>query len=90
MGFAGPRVIEQTIGQKLPKGFQRAEFLVEHGFVDRILPREEAKEVLAEILRMAWEACGRYGIGRWRFDEEFCAGRKREGTAERRDCGRKA
>ena len=52
IGFAGPRVIEQTIGQKLPKGFQRAEFLVEHGFVDRILPREEAKEVLAEILRM--------------------------------------
>ena len=52
IGFAGPRVIEQTIGQKLPKGFQRAEFLVEHGFVDRILPREETKEVLAEILRM--------------------------------------
>ena len=52
IGFAGPRVIEQTIGQKLPKGFQRAEFLVEHGFVDRILPREEAKEVLSEILRM--------------------------------------
>lgn len=51
IGFAGPRVIEQTIGQKLPKGFQRAEFLVEHGFVDRILPREEAKEVLSEILR---------------------------------------
>ena len=52
IGFAGSRVIEQTIGQKLPKGFQRAEFLVEHGFVDRILPRDEAKEVLAEILRM--------------------------------------
>lgn len=52
IGFAGARVIEQTIGQKLPKGFQRAEFLVEHGFVDRILPREEAKEVLSEILRM--------------------------------------
>lgn len=52
IGFAGPRVIEQTIGQKLPKGFQRAEFLVEHGFVDRILPREEAREVLTEILRM--------------------------------------
>lgn len=52
IGFAGPRVIEQTIGQKLPKGFQRAEFLLEHGFVDRILPRDEAKEVLSEILRM--------------------------------------
>ena len=52
IGFAGPRVIEQTIGQKLPKGFQRAECLAELGFVDRILPREEAKEVLSEILRM--------------------------------------
>lgn len=52
IGFAGPRVIEQTIGQKLPKGFQRAEFLVEHGFVDRIVEREEQKEVLAQILEM--------------------------------------
>lgn len=40
IGFAGPRVIEQTIGQKLPKGFQRAEFLLEHGFIDAILERE--------------------------------------------------
>lgn len=52
IGFAGPRVIEQTIGQKLPKGFQRAEFLVEHGFVDRIVEREEMKEVLGRILKM--------------------------------------
>ncbi|MCI5650570.1 MAG: acetyl-CoA carboxylase carboxyltransferase subunit alpha [Fusicatenibacter sp.] len=52
IGFAGPRVIEQTIGQKLPKGFQRAEFLVEHGFVDAILERENSKEVLSEILSM--------------------------------------
>ena len=37
IGFAGPRVIEQTIGQKLPEGFQRAEFLLEHGFVDKIV-----------------------------------------------------
>ena len=52
IGFAGPRVIEQTIGQKLPKGFQRSEFLLEHGFIDRIVEREEMKDVLAQILRM--------------------------------------
>ncbi len=52
IGFAGPRVIEQTIGEKLPKGFQRSEFLLEHGFIDRIVGREEQKAVLAQILRM--------------------------------------
>lgn len=50
VGFAGPRVIEQTIRQKLPKGFQRSEFLLEHGFVDRIVRREEMKETLGLIL----------------------------------------
>ena len=52
IGFAGPRVIEQTIRQKLPKGFQRAEFLVEHGFVDDIVRRENLKETLGRILEM--------------------------------------
>ena len=52
IGFAGPRVIEQTIGQKLPKGFQRAEFLQEHGFVDRIVERPRLRETLAEIVAM--------------------------------------
>ena len=52
VGFAGPRVIEQTIGQKLPKGFQRSEFLLDHGFVDRIVEREEMKDVLTQILEM--------------------------------------
>ena len=52
IGFAGPRVIEQTIGQKLPEGFQRAEFLLEHGFVDKIVGREELKDTLAQILVM--------------------------------------
>ena len=52
IGFAGPRVIEQTIGQKLPKGFQRAEFLVEHGFVDASVERPKLRETLGEILRM--------------------------------------
>lgn len=52
IGFAGPRVIEQTIRQKLPEGFQRAEFLLEHGFVDKIVKRSEQKEVLAQILKI--------------------------------------
>ena len=50
IGFAGPRVIEQTIGQKLPEGFQRAEFLQEHGFIDQVVPRKEMKARLAALL----------------------------------------
>lgn len=52
IGFAGPRVIEQTIRQKLPVGFQRAEFQVEHGFVDAIVKREEMKDTLSQILML--------------------------------------
>lgn len=52
IGFAGPRVIEQTIGQKLPEGFQRAEFLLEHGFIDGIVTREKMKAALQGILDM--------------------------------------
>jgi len=52
IGFAGPRVIEQTIGQKLPEGFQRAEFLLEHGFVDQIVPRDQLKQTLGTILNI--------------------------------------
>ncbi len=52
IGFAGPRVIEQTIREKLPKGFQRSEFLLEHGFIDRIVERKEMRTVLANILQM--------------------------------------
>ena len=52
IGFAGPRVIEQTIGQKLPAGFQRAEYLESHGFVDQIVPRGEMREVVGQILRL--------------------------------------
>lgn len=51
IGFAGPRVIEQTIKQRLPEGFQRAEFLLEHGMIDRIVQRSELREVLATILK---------------------------------------
>jgi len=50
IGFAGPRVIKQTIGQDLPEGFQRSEFLLQHGFIDAIFPRGELKDKLAEIL----------------------------------------
>ena len=52
IGFAGPRVIEQTTGQKLPTGFQRAEFLLEHGFVDGIVERSELKRTLGDLLRL--------------------------------------
>ena len=52
VGFAGPRVIEQTIGQKLPKGFQRPQFLLEHGLIDRIVPRSEQKTILSALLRL--------------------------------------
>ena len=52
IGFAGPRVIEQTIGQKLPEGFQRSEFQQEHGFVDQIVPPHQMREVLSRLLRL--------------------------------------
>tara|TARA_Y100000031_G_scaffold130965_1_gene151010 strand:- start:1001 stop:1339 length:339 start_codon:yes stop_codon:yes gene_type:complete len=50
IGFAGPRVIKQTIGEDLPKGFQRAEFLMEKGFVDRIVPRVDLKDELFNLI----------------------------------------
>ena len=49
-GFAGPNIIEQTIRQKLPKGFQRSEFLLEHGAIDMIVPRKDMRDILARIL----------------------------------------
>lgn len=52
IGFAGPRVIEQTIGQKLPKGFQRSEFLLEHGFIDQIVEREHLKNRMEHLLSL--------------------------------------
>ena len=50
IGFTGPRVIEQTIRQKLPAGFQRAEFLLSHGLIDMIVPRKNMKETLSKLL----------------------------------------
>lgn len=55
IGFAGPRVIEQTIRQKLPEGFQRSEFLLEHGFLDAIVPRKELKTYLANAIQWMGE-----------------------------------
>ncbi len=52
IGFAGPRVIEQTIGEKLPEGFQRAEYLLEHGFLDAIVPRPRLRETLLHLLKL--------------------------------------
>jgi len=51
IGFAGPRVIKQTIGQDLPEGFQTAEFLLEHGMVDAVVPRSELRDTAAQLLR---------------------------------------
>ncbi len=51
IGFAGPRVIKQTIGQELPEGFQTSEFLLEHGFVDKIVERKDMKETIYKILK---------------------------------------
>ena len=51
IGFTGPRVIEQTIRQKLPRGFQTSEFLLEHGFVDMIVHRKSLRETIAGLIR---------------------------------------
>ncbi|HPU62823.1 MAG TPA: acetyl-CoA carboxylase, carboxyltransferase subunit beta [Mobilitalea sp.] len=60
IGFAGPRVIEQTIGQKLPEGFQRSEFLLEHGFVDMIVTRDKMRETLGALLKLHYKENPRY------------------------------
>jgi acetyl-CoA carboxylase carboxyl transferase subunit beta len=52
IGFAGPRVIEQTVREKLPEGFQRSEFLLEHGAIDLIVDRREMRDRLAALLAM--------------------------------------
>ena len=52
IGFAGPRVIQQTIGETLPEGFQRAEYQEEHGFVDAVVPRDQMRDTLARLLRL--------------------------------------
>jgi acetyl-CoA carboxylase carboxyl transferase subunit beta len=56
IGFAGPRVIEQTIREKLPEGFQKSEYLKEHGMVDMVVPRKELRGVLANLCRLLTKA----------------------------------
>ncbi len=53
IGFAGPRVIEQTIGENLPEGFQTSEFLLEHGFIDKIVERKELKDTLYKLIKLS-------------------------------------
>ncbi len=79
IGFAGPRVIEQTIRQKLPAGFQRAEFLVEHGMLDFIVPRAEMRERLISCLRFMMPAHTDAAIDR---SPEEAANRSKSETAE--------
>jgi acetyl-CoA carboxylase carboxyl transferase subunit beta len=64
IGFAGPRVIEQTIRQTLPEGFQRSEFLLEHGMLDLIVERSDMKETLARCLRLLWDGGREAAAGR--------------------------
>jgi acetyl-CoA carboxylase carboxyl transferase subunit beta len=52
IGFAGRRVVEQTVREKLPDGFQTSEYLLRHGFVDKIVPRTELKQILAQLIRL--------------------------------------
>lgn len=52
IGFAGPRVIEQTIGEELPEGFQTAEFLLEHGFIDKVVERKQLKNTLSKLIEL--------------------------------------
>ena len=52
IGFAGPRVIEQTIGNTLPEGFQRSEFLLKHGFVDKIVTRDNMRNTISQLLML--------------------------------------
>jgi len=83
IGFAGPRVIEQTIGQKLPDGFQRAEFLLEHGFLDAIVERPQMKETLSKILALHEVGEGT-GFNRKKCDVELTSGSKLNMTAWQR------
>ena len=56
IGFAGPRVIKQTIGKDLPPGFQRSEFQQDHGFVDIVVHRKDLKETISKLLKIMWDA----------------------------------
>lgn len=87
IGFAGPRVIEQTIGQKLPKGFQRAEFLLEHGFIDKIVERENQRDFLGKILSLHRENPGKmsFETGNFRWEEAYEKAFEGEKSLEKKD-----
>ena len=80
IGFAGPRVIEQTIGEKLPKGFQRSEFQLEHGFVDKIVPKQDQKKEITLILKLHGFKPERNGDGESVQERED--GNRNAGTCE--------
>ena len=71
IGFAGQRVIEQTIGEKLPEGFQTAEFLLEHGFIDKIVKREDMKDTLYKLIRIPQRR-----NASWRIEKKFQLGKE--------------
>ena len=88
IGFAGPRVIEQTIHQKLPKGFQRSEFLLEHGLLDAIVERSQMREVLGGLLELHENAGTKKSMPGERMSEQRTAGKIRQGQSvpgQRRD-----
>ena len=88
IGFAGPRVIEQTIHQKLPKGFQRSEFLLEHGLLDAIVERSQMREVLGSLLELHENAGTKKSMPGERMAEQRPAGKIRQGQSvpgQRRD-----
>ena len=80
IGFAGPRVIEQTIRQKLPEGFQRSEFLLEHGMLDMVVDRRELKDAIVRVLRFGGAGAARPATGR-----VDAAGRRRRRRSSRPD-----
>jgi len=77
IGFAGPRVIRETIGQELPGGFQRAEFMLEHGFVDLIVPRHGMRKILGVLLRHFTDSMSASGAGGPRRAAALAAGAAR-------------
>ena len=81
IGFAGPRVIEQTIHQKLPKGFQRSEFLLEHGLLDAIVERAQMREVLGSLLELHENAGTKKSMPGERMAEQRTAGKIRQGQS---------
>ena len=83
IGFAGPRVIQQTIGQKLPEGFQRAEFLLEHGFVERIIETGRIETDAGEILRLHQKH--EISVDKWRDDRPELV---EKNTSETKVCGK--